>query len=64
MGKNHIFMTDNRLNKKFPPLYVAENKKAQAGIEQWHIWLHKTQQQRYNHYTTKDYVYKVFSGIY
>jgi hypothetical protein len=31
--QNHIFMTNNGLNKKFPPPYVAENKNDPAGIE-------------------------------
>jgi len=34
-------MTNNRVNKKFPPPYVAENKKDHTGIEPWCIWLHK-----------------------
>ena len=27
IGKNHIYMTNNRLNKNFLPLYVAKKQK-------------------------------------
>ena len=32
IGKDHIFMTNNRLNKKFLPQYVAENKRTKLEL--------------------------------